>query len=89
MPIEEPTRAPRPLELALPTARRRYGGLAVSILLHALLIAWAIRSGERLWSRTLAPGDPALTSGGGGGGSGGPQVAYITLPPAPRPTMPR
>jgi len=55
------------------------------VLLHALIIALAVRSGERLWSRTLAPGDPALTAGGGGGGGGGSRVAYITLPPAPQP----
>lgn len=60
------------------------------MLLHALIIALAVRSGERLWSRALAPGDPALTPGGGGGGGGGSRVAYITLPPAPRPpAMPR
>jgi hypothetical protein len=58
------------------------------VLLHALIIALAVRSGERLWSRTLAPGDPALAAGGGGGG-GGSRVAYITLPPAREPTMPR
>jgi len=59
----------------------------LSVLLHALIIALAVRSGERLWSRTLAPGDPALAAGGGGGGS---RVAYITLPPpAPQPAMPR
>jgi protein TonB len=62
----------------------------LSVLLHALIIALAVRSGERLWSRTLAPGDPALTPGGGGGGGGGSRVAYITLPPpAPPPAMPR
>jgi hypothetical protein len=60
------------------------------VLVHALLIALAVRSGERLWSRTLAPGDPALTGGGGGGGGGGgPRVAYITLPPPSEPKMPR
>jgi len=58
------------------------------VLLHALIIALAVRSGERLWSRTLAPGDPAL-AGGGGGGGGGSRVAYITLPPAREPAMPR
>jgi hypothetical protein len=62
-----------------------------SVLVHALLIALAVRTGDRLWSRTLAPGDPALLGGGGGGGGGGgPRVAYITLPPPPAaPTMPR
>jgi outer membrane biosynthesis protein TonB len=62
----------------------------LSVLVHALVIALAIRSGERLWSRTLAPGDPALDpGGGGGGGGGGPRVAYITLPPPVEPTLPR
>jgi hypothetical protein len=78
------TRPPTPLRLALPASRRRYGSLLLSVLLHALIIALALRSGERLWSRALAPGDPALTAGGGGGG-GGSRVAYITLPPAPKP----
>ena len=48
-------------------------------MLHALVIGLAVYHGERIWSRTLAPGDPALRSGGGGGG-GGNRVAYITLP---------
>jgi hypothetical protein len=61
----------------------------LSIALHALIVFLAVRSGERLWSRTLAPGDPALAPGGGGGGGGGPVVAYITLPSAPRVTIPR
>jgi protein TonB len=62
-----------------------------SLLIHALIIALAVRSGERLWSRTLAPGDPALAAGGGGGGGGGggPRVAYIILPPPTAPKMPR
>jgi hypothetical protein len=83
------TRVPAPLQLALPRPRRRYGGLVLSVLLHALILALAVRSGERLWSRTLAPGDPALAEGGGGGGGGGSRVAYITLPPVREPTMPR
>ena len=82
--LEGTTRAPTPLRLTLPASRRRYGSLVLSVLLHALIIALALRSGERLWSRALAPGDPALTPGGGGGG-GGSRVAYITLPPAPKP----
>jgi protein TonB len=83
------TRAPTPFQLDLPASRRRYGGsLLLSVLLHALLIALAVRSGEQLWSRTLAPGDPALDAGGGGGG-GGSRVAYITLPPVRQPAMPR
>ena len=40
--------------------------------------------GERLWSRTLAPGDAALRGGGSArGGGGGNRVAYITLPSLP------
>jgi hypothetical protein len=86
--IEGLTRAPVPLQLTLPGRRRRYGGLLLSIALHALIIWLAVRSGERLWSRALAPGDPALAPGGGGGG-GGPTVAYITLPPAAKVMTPR
>jgi outer membrane biosynthesis protein TonB len=88
--IEGLTRAPVPPQLALPVPRRRYRGLLLSVLLHALIVALAVRSGERLWSRALSPGDPALDPrGGGGGGGGGPSVAYITLPPAREPVMPR
>jgi hypothetical protein len=60
----------------------------VSIALHALIVFLAVRRGERLWSRALAPGDPALMAGGGGGG-GGTRVTYITLPSAPKVTIPR
>jgi protein TonB len=87
--LEGTTRAPTPLRLALPGSRRRYGGLLLSVLLHAIVLALAVRSGERLWSLALAPGDPALAPGGGGGGGGGPRVSYITLPPAREPVMPR
>jgi len=74
----------------VPGPRRRYGGLLLSLLVHALIVILAVRTGERLWSRTLAPGDPALApGGGGGGGGGGPRVAYITLPPAPKSAAPR
>ena len=83
------TRAPVPLQLSLPGRRRRYGGLLLSIALHALIVFLAVRSGERLWSRALAPGDPALAPGGGGGGGGGTRVAYITLPSAPKVAIPR
>ena len=61
----------------------------MSLAVHALLLLLLVRSGERIWSRTLAPGDPALAPGGGGGGGGGPRVAYITLPPAAEPALPR
>jgi len=69
----------------LPAGRRRYDGLVISLVVHALILLLAVRSGEHLWSRTLAPGDPALPTGGGGGGGGGgaPRVTYITLPPPP------
>jgi len=78
------------LQLALPTPRRRYGGLLLSIALHVLIVWLAVRTGERIWSRTLAPGDPALAPGGGGGGGGGVStVAYITLPSAPTVVLPR
>jgi hypothetical protein len=73
------TRSSAGLHLLLPESRRRYDGLVLSLLLHALVIGLAVYHGERLWSRTLAPGDPALPRGGGGGG-GGHQVAYISLP---------
>jgi hypothetical protein len=66
--------------------------LLASLLVHAIVLALLIRGGERLWVRTPSAGSPALLpSGGGGGGSGsqGPRVAYITLPPAPEPAMPR
>ena len=83
------TRSPGP-NLLLPESRRRYDGLLVSLLLHLLVVGVAIYHGERLWSRTLAPGDPALPRGSGGGG-GGHQVAYISLPlfvaPAPPPAV--
>jgi protein TonB len=83
------TRAPALPRLALPASRRRFGGLLVSLAVHALLLLLLVRSGERIWSRTLAPGDPALAPGDGGGGGGGPRVAYITLPPAAEPALPR
>jgi hypothetical protein len=45
-----------------------------------------VAHGERLWSRTMAPGDPAIRGGGrSAGGSGGNRVAYITLPSLPEP----
>lgn len=86
---EAPTRAPdRPPVLLLPGSRRRYGGLAVSLLLHGALLAVVILGGERLWRRNPDPGGPALIRLGGGGG--GNRVAYITLPSGPpaAPAMP-
>jgi outer membrane biosynthesis protein TonB len=85
---EDPTRSSAPLRLTLPGTRRKYDGLAFSVLVHLLLIALLVDRGDRIWSRALAPGDPALSQGGGGGG-GGNRVAYITLPSAPVMSAPR
>jgi hypothetical protein len=77
------------LHLKLPQSRRRYLGLAVSLVLHGLLIGLLVAHGDRLWSRTLAPGDPALRGGGSSGAGGGPnRVAYITLPSLAPPEAP-
>lgn len=84
---EESTREPGlPPTISLPSSRPRYLGLAVSLALHAALLAVVVFQGERLWTRTLAPGTPSLfLVQGGGGGGGGNRVAYITLPSSPRP----
>jgi hypothetical protein len=83
------TRPPVTLHLKLPQSRRRYLGLAVSLVLHGLLIGLLVEHGDRLWSRTLAPGNPALRGGGSSGGGGGPnRVAYITLPSLAAPEAP-
>jgi outer membrane biosynthesis protein TonB len=90
--VSVPARAPAPLDLALPAPRRRYGGLLISLLLHALAAAGLILGGARLWSPAGAPGQPlslARGGGGSGGGGGGSRVAYISLPPALEPVMPR
>jgi outer membrane biosynthesis protein TonB len=85
-----PARAPAPLDLALPAPRRRYGSLLISLLLHALAAAGLLLGGARLSSRVGPPGQPLLLArGGGGGGGGGSRVAYISLPPALEPVMPR
>ncbi|HYF39493.1 MAG TPA: hypothetical protein VD930_07405, partial [Gemmatimonadales bacterium] len=82
---EANTRPPVPLTLRPPTPPRRYLGLGVSLGIHAVLVVLLVTGGERLWSRTLAPGLPAPgQNSGGGGGGGGSRVAYITLPPMPR-----
>ena len=83
---EEPTRAPVTPSLQLPHSRARFGGLALSVIVHGLLIGLLVAHGERLWSRTHASGDPALKNGGrSAGGGGGNRVAYITLPSLPEP----
>ena len=60
----------------------------LSLAVHALLIGLVVHHGERIWGRTLAPGDPAFTTGSGGGG-GGNRVAYISLPSIVPPAAPR
>ena len=81
---EEPTRAPRPLQLALPTAapplRRPAAVAAAARPAHRLAIA---QRGAALVAHARARRSGAQ-AGGGGGGGGGTRVAYITLPPAPR-----
>jgi hypothetical protein len=83
---EGSTREPGlPPNLTLPSSRRRYVGLAASLVVHAALLAVIVSQGDRLWTRTLAPGAPTLfLIPGGGGGGGGNRVAYIILPPPPR-----
>jgi hypothetical protein len=102
-PEEDPTReaesAPIGLpHLSLPTGRRRYVGLGLSLAFHGALLALIVLQGDRLWRRNLAPGTPALfLFQGGGGGGGGDRAAYITVPspperspapPAPPPPVP-
>jgi hypothetical protein len=77
-----------PPNLSLPPSRRRYLGWAVSLGLHAALLAVIVSQGDRLWKRTLVPGAPVLFLMQGGGGGGGNRVAYITLPSSPRPAPP-
>src|SRR3954466_7820738 len=83
-PQEAGTRAPVTPTLRVPPSRNRYTGLAASLAVHLLLLAILVSHGERLWSRTLAPGDAALRGGSRArGGGGGNRVAYITLPSLP------
>ncbi len=90
---EEPTRQAAPApgstplpRLALPSGPRRYLGLGLSLAFHAALVALIIVQGDRMWTRTPAPGTPALfLFQGGGGGGGGNRQAYITLPSTPKP----
>src|SRR4051794_36085864 len=81
---EAATRAPVIPTLRVPTSRNRHTGLWLSLAVHLLLLALLVSHGDRLWSRTLAPGDPALLGGSSArGGGGGNRVAYITLPSLP------
>ncbi len=72
--------------MKLPQTPRRWSGLAASLVLHGVVLGLLVTHGERLWSRTLAPGD-ALRLGGSpsASGGGGNRVAYITLPSLPEP----
>jgi periplasmic protein TonB len=77
------------LKLKLPQSQRHYAGLTASLVLHGMLIGLLVAQGDRLWSRTLAPGDPALRAGANAAAGGGPnRVAYITLPSIPEPEAP-
>jgi hypothetical protein len=88
-PEEDPTREAESgpialLHLSLPTGRRRYVGLGLSLAFHGALLALIVLQGDRLWRRNLAPGTPALfLFQGGGGGGGGDRAAYITVPSPP------
>lgn len=88
-PIDHPapeasTRRPVTPTLNLPGTRRRYGGLAASLLLHGALIGLLVMQGDRLWSRTPTAGDRGLSGSSSGAGGGGNRVAYITLPSLPK-----
>jgi hypothetical protein len=86
---EGPTRSPVTPSLKLPQSRRRYSGLIASVVLHGILLALLVVQGERLWSHTLAPGDPGLRGGRSSGhGGGANRVAYITLPSISEPETP-
>jgi hypothetical protein len=81
--VAEPTPVTLP-HLSLPTGRRRYFGLGLSLAFHAALLALIILQGDRLWRRDPAAGAAALfLFQGGGGGGGGNRVAYIILPSSP------
>ncbi len=83
---EGPTRSPAPLKLKLPQSRRRWSGLTASLLVHGVVLGLVLTYGERLWSRTAAPGDPLVLGGRpSAAGGGGNRVAYITLPSLPEP----
>jgi hypothetical protein len=86
--VAEPTPITLP-HLSLPTGRRRYFGLGLSLALHAALLALIIFQGDRLWRRDPAPGAAALfLFQGGGGGGGGNRMAYIILPSSPAAELP-
>jgi hypothetical protein len=84
---EAATRRPVTPGLRLPSAPRRYGGLAASLILHGLVLGLLILHGQRLFSRSFSPGN-AAPAGANSGGGGGNRVAYITLPSSPEPVSP-
>lgn len=81
---EAATRRPDTPGLRLPSAPRRYGGLAASLVLHGLVLGLVILHGQRLFSRSFSLGN-AAAAGANSGGGGGNRVAYITLPSSPEP----
>jgi hypothetical protein len=93
-----PSRLPRNLEgltrrpvtpgLKLPGTRRRYSGLAASLVLHGLVLGLLVMHGERLWSGGVTFGDRSLPGSSSESGGGGNRVAYITLPSIPQPASP-
>ena len=85
---EGSTRRPVTPGLRLPGTRRRYSGLAVSLVLHGLVLGLLVMHGERLWSGGFTYGDTSLPGSNSGSGGGGNRVAYITLPPIPQPASP-
>ncbi len=74
--------------MSLPSAPRRYGGLAASLALHGLALGLLVLHGERLWSKSFTAGDTAPAGSPSSGGGGGNRVAYITLPSIPQPASP-
>jgi hypothetical protein len=77
---------PVTLNLKLPQSRRGWSGVTASLVLHGVVLGWLVTYGERLWSRTTAPGNPGVFGGNPSiSGSGGNRVAYITLPSLPEP----
>lgn len=85
-PTGDTTRSPVPLTLKLPRSEGHLGGLALSLILHAGLLALLVLGGDRIWHATRTPG-PLLLSTRPAGGGGGNRVAYITLPSFPEPRV--
>ena len=78
-----PLRPPPSLEL--PRPRRSAGGLVVSVLLHAVLVALIVAGAIRIAPPAAGDLMSGIAGGGGGGGGGGERVSYISLPPAGAP----